>query len=52
MHNYELFKMDPNEIISIMFTRFTDITNDLKSLGRIYSSVDLVQKILRSLQDK
>ena len=42
VHNYELFKMDPNETISIMFTRFTDITNSLKSLGRIYSNVDLV----------
>ena len=35
-----------------MFTRFTDITNGLKSLGRVYSNVDLVQKILRSLSDK
>ena len=35
-----------------MFTRFTDITNGLKSLGRIYSNADLVQKILRSLPDK
>ena len=52
MHNYELFKMDPNETISTMFTRFTDITNGLKSLDKIYSNVDLVQKILRSLSDK
>ena len=52
MHNYELFKMDPNETISVMFTRFTDITNSLKSLGRVYSNADLVQKILRSLPDK
>ena len=52
VHNYELFKIDPNEIISIMFTRFTNITNGLKSLGRIYSNADLVQKILRSLSDK
>ena len=35
-----------------MFTRFTDITNGIKSLGRIYSNADLVQKILRSLSDK
>ena len=44
--------MDPNETISAMFTRFTDITNGLKSLGRIYSNANLVQKILRSLPDK
>ena len=35
-----------------MFTRFTDITNDLKSLGRFYSNADLVQMILRSLPNK
>ena len=52
VHNYELFKMDPNETISVMFTRFTDITNGLKSLGRMYLNVDLIQKILRSLPDK
>ena len=44
--------MDPNETISVIFTRLTDITNDLKSLGRMYSNADLVQKILRSLPDK
>ena len=42
VHNYELFKIDPNESISAMFTRFTNITNSLKSLGRIYSNIDLV----------
>ena len=52
VHNYELFKMNPNETISVMFTRFTNITNGLKSLGRIYSNADLVLKILRSLPDK
>ena len=44
--------MDPNETISAMFTRFTDIINGLKCLGRNYSNADLVQKILRSLPDK
>ena len=52
VHNYELFKMDPNESISAMFTRFTDIINGLKCLGRNYSNADLVQKILRSLPDR
>ena len=52
MHNYELFKIDPNVTISVMFIRFTDITNGLKSLGRKYSNIDLVQKILRSLSNK
>ena len=52
VHNYELFKMDPNESISAMFTRFTDIINGLKCLGRNYPNADLVQKILRSLPDR
>ena len=52
MHNYELFKMEPTETISEMFTRFTDIINGLKSLGRTYTNSDLVQKILRCLPDK
>ena len=42
MHNYELFKMEPTEIISEIFTRFTDIINSLKSLSRTYSDSDLV----------
>ncbi|WP_374695496.1 hypothetical protein ACEW7V_00205 [Areca yellow leaf disease phytoplasma] len=46
VHNYELFKMEPSEIISAMFSRFIDIINGLKSLGRVYSNADLVQKIL------
>ena len=52
VHNYELFKIEPNETISKMFVRFTDIINGLKSLGRVYSNADLVQKVLRSLPDK
>ena len=37
VHKYEMFKMQPNESISIMFTRFFEITNKLQSLGKIYS---------------
>ena len=35
LHKYELFRMEANEIISEIFTRFTDIINDLKSLEKI-----------------
>ena len=52
MHNYELFKMEPTETISEIFTRFIDITTGLKSLDRVYSNSDLVDKVLRSLPDK
>ena len=41
--------MEANETISQMFTRFTDIINGLKSLGKIYTNVEMVRKILRCL---
>ncbi len=49
VHNYELFKMKTDETISEMFTRFTNIINGLKSLGKTYTDSELVSKILRSL---
>lgn len=49
VHNYELFKMKSDESISEMFTRFTDIINGLKSLGKSYSNVEMVRKILMCL---
>ena len=32
-----------------MFTRFSDITNNLQSLGKSFSQNDIIRKILRSL---
>ncbi|XP_038697229.1 uncharacterized protein LOC119994963 [Tripterygium wilfordii] len=49
VHDYELFKMKPNECISDMFARLTTICNELQSLGKVYSNADRVQKVLRSL---
>ena len=49
VHKYELFKMEPTVSITNIFTRFTDIVNSLKSLGKDYTNSDLVRKILRSL---
>ena len=48
-HDYELFKMKPQETIKDMFTRFTDITNALKALGKTYSNMEQVAKIFRCL---
>ena len=31
-----------------IFTRFTNIVNDLKSLGKFYTNSELIRKILRS----
>lgn len=49
VHEYELFCMKSEESISDMFTRFTNIINSLKALGKCYTNVENVRKILRSL---
>ncbi|PON79915.1 hypothetical protein TorRG33x02_234570, partial [Trema orientale] len=47
--NYELFKIEKDESISQMFTKFTTIINSLGALGKIFPNNELVCKILRSL---
>ncbi|XP_070036270.1 uncharacterized protein [Nicotiana tomentosiformis] len=47
--NYELFSMKQSEPIQEMMTRFTIITNELKPLGKVFTSKELVNKILRIL---
>ena len=49
VHQYELLKMNPAESITSIFTRFTNIINGLKSLGKVYANSELVRKIFRSL---
>ena len=49
VYRYELFKIEPNESITNMFTKFIDIINDLKNLEKSYTNNELVRKILRSL---
>ena len=46
---YELFKMNKNESIKEMFSRFTNIINNLDSLGKEFTNEEKVRKILRSL---
>jgi len=48
-HEYELFKMNQNEIIHDMQKRFTHIVNHLASLGKIFPNEDLLNKVLRCL---
>ena len=48
-HEYELFRMNPNENIYSMQKRFTHIVNHLASLGKIFPNEDLINKILRFL---
>jgi len=49
MRKYELFKMGGRETVMDMYTRFTHITNELKSLGKSFTTEELVRKILRFL---
>jgi FtsZ-binding cell division protein ZapB len=49
VHRFEMFKMNDKETISEMFTRFTDIINSLIALGKVYTQVEMVRKLLRAL---
>jgi len=49
VHEYELFCMKYEESISDMFTRFTNIINSLKAIGKCHTNVENVRKNLRSL---
>ena len=44
VHKYELFKMEPTKSIIGMYTRFTDIVNNLKNLSKVYTDADLCKK--------
>ena len=46
---YEVFKMDEYKTIAQMYSRFTNIINNLKALGKTHTQSELVRKILRSL---
>lgn len=41
-HKYELLIMEQNEFITEKFTKFIDIINGLKSLGKSYTNNELV----------
>jgi len=49
MRKYELFEMSDKETIMDMYTHFTHITNELKPLGKSFTTEKLVRKILRFL---
>lgn len=51
-HEYELFRMNPNETIQDMQKRFTHIVNHLASLGKTFPNEDLINKVLRCLNRK
>ena len=41
--------MKPSETIGDMYTRFTDVINGLKGLGKGFLDFELINKILRPL---
>jgi len=49
MRQFELFEMGDRETVMDMYTRFTHITNELKSLVKSFTTEELVRKILRFL---
>jgi len=49
MRKYELFKMGDRDTVMDMYTCFTHITNELKFLGKSFTTEELVRKILRFL---
>jgi len=49
VRKYELSEMSNKETVMDMYTRFTHITNELKSLGKSFTTEELVRKILRIL---
>ncbi|KAL6321533.1 hypothetical protein AAG906_021728 [Vitis piasezkii] len=52
VHDYELFSIKDFESIVEMFSRFIVIVNELEALGKTYTEVEKVMKILRSLLKK
>ena len=46
---YEIFKMKTDESISNMFARLMQLINHLKAMGKTYTDIELVRKILQSL---
>ena len=48
-HEYELFSMQPKELIFQIYNRFTTIITNLKGIGKTYANKELVKKILNSL---
>jgi len=49
VNEYELFKMAEDENVEDMFSRFSKIVCELKSLGMVYSNGLQVRKLVRSL---
>ncbi|XP_058784171.1 uncharacterized protein LOC131658941 [Vicia villosa] len=49
VRNFESFEMKEDETIDEIFSRFTIIINELRSLGKIYSAHERIRKLLRCI---
>src|SRR5580765_213999 len=52
LQKYEAFKMEDNESVEAMFSRFQILVAGLKVLNKGYNTADHVKKIIRSLPSK
>src|ERR1044072_9234088 len=52
LQKYEAFKMEDNESVEAMFSRFQILVDGLKVLNKGYNTADHVKKIIRSLPSK
>ena len=43
VHDYELFKMEPNESLTSMYSRLSIIINALDLLGKVYTNEDKIR---------
>jgi len=49
VRKFKVFEMSENETIDEMYARFTAIVNEMRSLGKAYSTHERIRKILRCL---
>jgi len=49
VRKFEVFEMNEDETIDEMYARFTTIVNEMRSLGKAYSTHERIRKILRCL---
>lgn len=52
IHKYESFKMEEDEMVEEIFSRFKTLVSGLKVLSKGYTTVDNVNKIIRSIPKK
>ncbi|GAV79896.1 zf-CCHC domain-containing protein/DUF4219 domain-containing protein/UBN2 domain-containing protein, partial [Cephalotus follicularis] len=50
VHDYEMFTMNENEDIKSMFSRFTNIINELQALDKTYSNSEMLAHITRKFK--